>query len=92
MDHHAELLASWREKSKNFTFKSEDNRLALMKYLLKFSDISNPARPKVMDFKIYWKSHKSVLFCKFSVNNFLFCIQQQHAIFDVRFYQFVTTV
>lgn len=46
MDHHAQILAAWREKSKYFTFNSDDNRLALMKYVLKFADISNPARPK----------------------------------------------
>jgi len=47
MDHHAQILAKWRENSKYFTFDSEQHRLALMKYVLKFADISNPARPKV---------------------------------------------
>merc|ERR1712130_342387 len=46
MDHHAQILATWREKSKNFSFNSHDSRLSLMKYVLKFADISNPARPK----------------------------------------------
>lgn len=44
MDHHEEILREWQFISQHFDFNSIQCRLALMKYVLKFCDVSNPAR------------------------------------------------
>lgn len=44
MDHHEVILREWQFISKHFDFNSIECRLALMKYVLKFCDVSNPAR------------------------------------------------
>jgi len=44
MDHHETILKEWKLISRDFTFNSEKCRLALMKYVLKFCDVSNPSR------------------------------------------------
>lgn len=44
MDHHERILKQWRSNLANFTLSSPLCRMALMKYVLKFCDVSNPAR------------------------------------------------
>jgi len=46
MEKHPKITEEWREISKEFSFESQKCRVAFMKCVLKFSDISNPARPK----------------------------------------------
>ena len=50
MEKHPKITEEWREISKEFSFESQKCRVAFMKCVLKFSDISNPARPKVRKF------------------------------------------
>ena len=46
MDHHERILKEWRALT-NFSLGSAQCRMALMKYVLKFCDVSNPARGQV---------------------------------------------
>ena len=48
MDHHERILKQWRSNLANFTLSSPLCRMALMKYVLKFCDVSNPARGQVL--------------------------------------------
>jgi hypothetical protein len=48
MDHHAKILSEWKTLEPLFSLENSAHRMALMQYVLKFGDISNPARPKVI--------------------------------------------
>ena len=48
MDHHERILNEWRALT-NFSLSSSKCRMALMKYVLKFCDVSNPARGQVRE-------------------------------------------
>lgn len=48
MDHHAKILSEWKTLEPLFSLENSTHRMALMQYVLKFGDISNPARPKVI--------------------------------------------
>ncbi|CAG5114056.1 Oidioi.mRNA.OKI2018_I69.chr2.g8136.t1.cds [Oikopleura dioica] len=48
MDHHAKILSDWKRLEPQFTLDNPEHRMALMQYVLKFADISNPARPKIL--------------------------------------------
>jgi len=48
MDHHAKILSEWKTLEPLFSLENSTHRMALMQYVLKFGDISNPARPKLL--------------------------------------------